>query len=84
MSSPLTIHAGYVVVVQCSHGRSGRPHSRKPVLSIAKVANWLPEVSISTNSLAAHFKYIVVRSDMTINKLVRDHINGVTFGERRA
>jgi hypothetical protein len=83
MSSPLTIHAGYVVVVQRSHGRSGRPHSRVPMLSIAKVTNWLPEVSISTYLLAAHFKYIV-RSDTTINKLVRDQINGVTFGERRA
>ena len=84
MSSLLTIHAGYVIVVQCSHGRSGRPHSRVPLLSTAALANWLPEVSISTHSLAAHFEYIAVRSDMTINKLVRDHIIGVAFGERRA
>ena len=84
MISPLTVYAGSFDVDQWSRRRRGRPHNHMPLLSIAEIANWFPEVSISTHSLVVHFEYLVVRSDITINKLVSDRINGVAFGERRS
>ena len=81
MSSPLTTHAGYCDVDQCSRRCSGRLHNRIPVLSLTDITNWLPEVSILAHSLAVYFEYLVVRSNVTINKLVSDHFNPVAFGE---
>ena len=77
------MHAEYCDVDHCNRRRRGHRHNHVPLLSIAEIANWLPEVGIPTHSLAVHFEYVVVRSDMTINKLVSDHINGVAFSERR-
>jgi hypothetical protein len=78
------MHAGYFDVGQRNRRRRGHRHNHMPLLSTAEITNWLPEVSIPTDSLAVHFEFIVVRSDLTINKLVSDHINRVAFGQRRA
>ena len=78
------MHAEYCNVEQCCRRRRGRLHNHMSVLSIAGVTDWDQEVSICTHSLAVHFEYLVVRTDVTINKLVSDLINGVAFGERRA
>jgi hypothetical protein len=67
------MHAGRYDVDQCSCGRSGCAHNHIPLLFPAEIANWLPEVSIPTHLLAVHFEYLVVRSNVTINKLVSQH-----------
>ena len=75
------MHAECYDVDQCSCGRRGCPHHHIPLLFPAEIANWLPEVSNPTHSFAVYVEYLIVRSNVTINKLVSDHFNGVTFGE---
>jgi hypothetical protein len=77
------MYAGYFDVDQRRRCRRGHRHNHMPLLSAAAIANWLPEVSIPTDSLAVHFEFIVVRSDLTIDQLVSEHFNGVAPGQRR-
>ena len=73
MNSPPTLRSASFFVGQCDLCSRGSHHRRTPLLSIAEIANWLPEVSISTYSLAVCFEYLAIRSDLTINKLVSDY-----------
>ena len=67
------MYAGYFNVDQCCSSRRGRSHNHISLLPVTEIANWLPEVSISTHSLAVRFEYLAIRSDLTINKLVSDY-----------
>ena len=72
MNSPLTLLVDSFDVDQCGRCSSGHPHLCVPMLSIAEIANCLPEVNIFTHLLSVYSEFLVVRSNTMINQLVSD------------
>ena len=82
-SSRLMKRPGSFNVGQCSRCSRRCPHRRVALRFVAEIANWLPEVNISTHTPTSHSEYFVIRSDTLINKLVSVRADGVIFRERR-
>ena len=79
MNGPPTLRAGSFDVGQCGHCSRGHPRRCVPLLSIAEIANRLPEVNISTHLLPVYSEFLVIRSDTMINQLVSDQHRGSRF-----
>ena len=84
MNSPPTLRVDSFDGSQCDRYRGGHAHRCVPLLSIAEIANRLPEVNISTHPPVVCSEFPVGRSDTMIRRLVSDQNCEVAFGEARA